>query len=66
MEIHADEVAKFDELFGMTATAPFDASRGGLYFCFGWFSVSGFVAGLAACNVDIAAIMNPLRVCTTP
>ncbi len=51
---------------GMTVTVPFDASRGGFYYCFGWFSVSGLAGGLAACNVDIAAIMNPLRVCTTP
>jgi hypothetical protein len=48
----------------MTLTCPFNGSQGGLYYCFGWFSVSGSAGGFAACNVDIAAFMNPLRVCT--
>ncbi|HSO95141.1 MAG TPA: hypothetical protein VLV81_03785, partial [Acidimicrobiia bacterium] len=55
-----------DTTLSMTLTVPFDASLGGLYYCFGWFSVSGFAGGLAAANVDIAAVMNPLQVCTAP
>lgn len=42
---------------------PFDATAGGAFYCFGWFSVWGGAGGLAACNVDLATIMNPLTVC---
>jgi hypothetical protein len=47
-----------------TVTVSFDTRRGGFYYCFGMVQCLGLARGLAARNVDIAAMMNPLRVCT--
>ncbi|MEV5746951.1 hypothetical protein AB0L00_03960 [Actinoallomurus sp. NPDC052308] len=42
----------------------FDAIAGGAYYCAGWLRVHAFAAGLSGARAEVAAVLNPLQVCT--
>ncbi|GAB3964619.1 hypothetical protein GCM10029978_025520 [Actinoallomurus acanthiterrae] len=42
----------------------FDAIAGGAYYCAGWLRLHAFAAGLSGARAEVAAVLNPLQVCT--
>jgi hypothetical protein len=42
----------------------FDAIAGGAYYCAGWLRLHALAAGLSGARAEVAAVLNPLQVCT--